>query len=53
MTLAIPASETLARLDRIITAPRGRCVGVLGLGVAGKAMALYLARVGGFGDQPV
>lgn len=46
MTLPIPSQETLARLTALKQSPAGRRVGVLGLGVSGKAMALYLARRG-------
>ncbi len=46
MTLPDPTPEALRRIDELTAAPRGRRVGVLGLGVAGRAMALYLARRG-------
>ncbi len=36
----------LARLDGLIKEPAGRGFGVLGLGVSGRAMALFLARRG-------
>lgn len=43
VTLTEAAERTLAA---ILAAPRGHCVGVLGLGVAGRAMALFLAHRG-------
>lgn len=43
MSLLHPSNETLARLDQLRREPQGRRVGVLGLGVAGRAMALHLA----------
>ncbi len=46
MTLPMPTQETLARLTALKKSPRGRRVGVLGLGLSGRAMALYLARRG-------
>ncbi|MBI3179817.1 MAG: hypothetical protein HYZ27_09155, partial [Deltaproteobacteria bacterium] len=36
----------LARLDALVAKPAGHGFGVLGLGVSGRAMALYLARRG-------
>src|SRR5262245_28623625 len=46
MAFGSPTPETLAQLDAVLSAPRGRRVGVLGLGIAGRAMALHLARRG-------
>ncbi len=46
MSLPLPDNATLARMDAVLRAPQGRRVGVLGLGVAGRAMALHLVRRG-------
>ena len=46
MSLPKPNDEVLARLDAVLAAPKGRRVGVLGLGIAGRAMALHLVRRG-------
>lgn len=46
MTLLEPTTQMLARLDALRANPTGRTVGVLGLGVAGRAMALHLVRRG-------
>lgn len=46
MSLLVANNETLNSLDQILGNLNSHCVGVLGLGVAGRAMALYLARRG-------
>lgn len=46
MTRITLSTEALARLDDVLAAPAGRPIGLLGLGVAGRAMALHLARRG-------
>lgn len=46
MTESAFFAEMLNRLDAIVRAPNGHTVGVLGLGASGKAMALFLARLG-------
>ncbi len=46
MTMMHLHSDLLAQLDAILSSPEGRRIGVLGLGVAGRAMALYLAERG-------
>jgi len=46
MTLITLPKETRGRLTALLAAPRGRAIGVLGLGIAGRAMALLLAHRG-------
>ncbi|MEK7705320.1 MAG: UDP-N-acetylmuramoyl-L-alanine--D-glutamate ligase [Myxococcota bacterium] len=46
MTLPQPTEQMLAHLDTLRADLTGRRVGVLGLGIAGRAMALHLAHRG-------
>lgn len=46
MSVPIPQAATLERLDQLLAEMKGRRFGVLGLGVAGRAMASYLLRRG-------
>src|SRR4051812_41855151 len=46
MTFVTLTATSQARLAQILATPRGRRVGVLGLGVSGRAMALWWARQG-------
>jgi UDP-N-acetylmuramoylalanine--D-glutamate ligase len=46
MSLPWPNAETLQKLDDVLKKPKGRRIGVLGLGIAGKAMALHLVKRG-------
>ena len=46
MTYLPATSELLARIDDLLAKPHGIHVAIVGLGVAGKAMALYLKKQG-------
>lgn len=46
MSFITLSAEALAKLEAVLTAPTGHTVGVLGLGVAGQAIALLLAERG-------
>ncbi len=46
MTLYTPTHSQLEKLDEILTSLEGRRIGLLGLGVAGRAMANYLLSKG-------
>ena len=46
MTLYKPTHSQLEKLDAILASLQGRCIGLLGLGVAGRAMASYLVSKG-------
>ena len=46
MTLYKPTHSQLEKLDEILGSLKGRCIGLLGLGVAGRAMAAYLVSQG-------
>ena len=46
MTLYTPTHNQLKKLDEILGSLEGRCIGLLGLGVAGRAMAAYLVSKG-------
>ena len=46
MTLYQPTHSQLNKLDEILGSLEGRTIGLLGLGVAGRAMASYLVRKG-------
>ncbi len=46
MTRPSLSREALARLDEVVARPAGRRLGVLGLGIAGRAMALYARKKG-------
>ena len=46
MTLYTPTHKQLEKLDEILGSLEGRCIGLLGLGVAGRAMAAYLVSQG-------
>ena len=48
MSLRTLETTALARLDEILAAPEGVRVGVLGLGVVGKAMTRHLLKRGAF-----
>lgn len=46
MSLWKPSDSELAKLDEILGSLSGRRIGLLGLGVAGQAMATYLVKLG-------